>query len=377
MINFIVVGKSKRVVVAILQAIRSFTDAKCIVVGDEETRCLRWSTLAKRQIMTRFDGSDDDNFANAINRIVEKTPHVRLIPADCDGIRLTNRVRNRLRVKITPTPDLSMLNMFDDKWHFHQFCVQHGLAVPPTRFAATKSDLDFDTIAGEFGVPFVVKPVNQAGSFGVEIIRSKAHFEQAIRDNANYRFAPLIAQRYIDGVDIDLSLLSVQGQVSAYAIQQVAGSMIHFVSNPALEEMAEKLCKVSAYHGVMHIDARIEKATGNIFLIESNPRFWASLTASVWCGLNFVAESIEQTPRPQGARRQLTAGKAYTRHPVIRPSSWLQLVADSGERGRLIRAMTFDLPTLGDFSKEFPSMFWKYANKRAGAHIKGPRHTKA
>lgn len=369
MMNFILVGKSIRIAVAMLQAVRSFSDGKCILAGDEETLVLRWSTLCKQHLMVDFGGSDDDNFVRSVNSLAENTPQVILIPFDCDGIRLANRVRSRLKLDIIPIPDLPTLDLFDDKWSFHEFCTKNSLSVPPTRFVGSKFDLDFNAIASEFGLPFVIKPTNQAGSLGVQIVESKKHYEEEILDNADYDYSPLIAQRYIDGVDIDLSLLSIQGRLSAFAIQQATGSQVDFVSNAYLEEIANKICRDSAYHGVMHVDARIEKRTGKVFLIESNPRFWASLTASVWCGLNFVAESINQSSKADGAHR-LTSGTSYTRHPLIRPSSWRRLVSDPGERGRLLRATMFDLYILGKFVQELPLTAWRYAHRRTGSPLK-------
>lgn len=371
MINFIVVGKCKRVVSAVLQAIRSFTDAKCVVIGGEETAVLRWSSLCKRQFTMDLHGSDDGRFVHTVNAIVKRMPQVVLIPADCDAIRLVNRVRSQLQIRVTPIPDLATLDMFDNKWLFYQFCTRHGLPVPVTRFFSSKSALDYDTIASEFGVPFVVKPLNQAGSTGVQIIHSKANFETAIVNNDSYDYGQLIVQRYINGMDIDVSFLAINGRLCAFAVQQSAPSKIVFVSNAELEALAAKLCHAGAYHGVMHVDARIDAATGKVYLIESNPRFWATLTASVWCGLNFVAESIVQVPRTNGAL-VLTSGMASTRNPLIRPSSWRQLIGDTGWRGRLLRAVAFDLPTFKDFARELPSTGIRYVNKRAGLALKRP-----
>jgi predicted ATP-grasp superfamily ATP-dependent carboligase len=363
-VTFIVVGKSKYVVVAVLQAIRSFIDAKCVVVGDDEIRSLRWSPLCHGQVFVDFDGNDDDNFVTAVTALSRQNPRAILIPADCDAIRLTNRVRDRLSIRITPIPDTPALEMFHDKWRFHQFCTRHELRVPETRFIGPKSRLDFDAIASELGIPFVVKPVNQAGSLGVTMVASKTNLERSIRDNDAYRYAPLIAQRYIDGKDMELSLLSFHGELSAFAIQQLNGSRIEFVPNSYLEQTAETLCSTSSYHGVMHVDARIEKSTGEVFLIESNPRFWASLTAAAWCGLNFVAASIMPPAQAIGVR-QLIAGTSPIRHPAIRPSSWLRLLTDASERGRLLRAETFDLHALGSFTRELPTMLCRYASRRA------------
>jgi len=377
MINYIVVGKSNFVVVAVLQALDCFTDAKTIVIGDHETDALRWSALCEKKLSVQFDGHDDTRFVELVNTLARQMPHIKLIPADCEGIRLANRVRHRLRVHITPIPDLATLNMFDDKWQFHQFCTQKDLCVPTTRLVGSKEEIDFDAIVSEFGLPFVLKPVNQAGSLGVQIVTSKNYYETVIRNNDDYQFSPLIAQQFIEGADIDLSLLAIDGKLSAFAIQQVTGSTVNFVQNAYLETVADRICSESRYSGLMHVDARIEKRTGKVYLIESNPRFWASVTASVWCGLNFVAESIDATPRLTGPRR-LTAGSAPTRHPMLRPASWPTLALDPHHRGRLLRTMTFDFYLLSNFLRDLPVLLWRYAKKQAIERVvKYPLYKKA
>ena len=370
MINFIVSGNCRRVVSAVLLAIRSFTDAKCIVVGGHATRRLRWSRLCKGQVTVDIDGGDDASFIDAVNRLAERNPHVILIPADCDAIRLANRVRGTLKVKTTPIPDLPTLDMFDNKWQFHQFCAGQGLPVPQTHFFASKTEMNFHAIVADIGLPFVVKPLDRAGSTGVHVVSSEKDFEASIRDNPSYDFGPLIAQRFIRGVDLDVSFLSSGGRLSALAVQQASGSRIDFLSNPALEAMASALSGASAYHGVMHVDARVEEGTGKVWLIESNPRFWASLTASVWCGLNFVAESLVPASTNAGVRA-LTAGSASIRHPLVRPTAWRRLLADRGGRGRLLRAMAFDPPALGEFARELPATALRFAGRRTSPYFKG------
>ncbi|HJV53336.1 MAG TPA: ATP-grasp domain-containing protein [Noviherbaspirillum sp.] len=348
-----------------MRAIRSFTDAKCVVIGAPETAVLRWSSLCKHHYTLDLLGSDDDRFIQTVNALTLGAPQAVLIPADCDAIRLVNRVRGRLQLRVTPIPDLATLDMFDDKWRFYQFCTRHGFPVPATRFLSSKAALDYGAVAAEFGVPFVVKPLNQAGSTGVRIIRSKEDCDASILRNDEYDYGPLIVQRYIDGPDIDVSLLATGGQLRAYAVQQNAPSKIVFVPNADLEALAARLCQAGAFHGVMHVDARIDAATGKVYLIESNPRFWATLTASVWCGLNFVAESIVQVPRTNRVLC-LTSGEVPTRHPLLRPSSWRQLVGDPGWRGRLLRATAFDFPAVMELARELPANGLRYLKRRTG-----------
>jgi predicted ATP-grasp superfamily ATP-dependent carboligase len=245
--------------------------------------------------------------------------------------------------------------MFDDKWRFHGFCRAHALPVPPTLFVGAKADLDFDRLARELGLPFMVKPADCSGSLGVVTVRDRADL-RAIQDDATYPDGALLAQQHVDGWDIDISLLAVHGRLRALACHRVAGCWIEFVADPVLEALAEAMCRRSGYHGVMNVDARIERATGRVLLIESNPRFWATLAAPTGCGLNFLAECVHASSSTADAPRRLAGGRFNQRHPLLQPGAWWTLLADGRERGRLLRASAFDPYSLGRLAADMPAM---------------------
>ncbi|MFI4926980.1 MAG: hypothetical protein ACHP7E_04745, partial [Burkholderiales bacterium] len=102
--------------------------------------------------------------------------------------------------------------------------------------------------------------------------------------------------------------------------------------------------------------ARIEQATGRVFLLESNPRFWASLAMPAACGLNFLAESL-RTSWPAGAQPQRPAlPRCNRRHPLLRPHDWWRVLADRGSQGQLARTMLFDPYTLCELAASLPAM---------------------
>jgi len=356
--NFIVAGVFRPLVAEVLLAIHTFTDAHCVVVGgSKEMHILRLSNLCSGYLEADFTGPDDDRFVERVNFLAETFADLVLIPVDTYSARMTNRVRARLRVRIVAAPDSPALDLFDNKWHFYQFCKKHGLNVPLTRLVDSKYDLDFAATASELGVPFVVKPICLAASTGVHAVTSEADFNKNILESESYRYAPLIAQRFISGTDVGLNLLASGGKVSAISIQQRVvqrrvGSKMKFIANDYLVEVAHTLVRESAYDGVMNVDARIEDDTGKVFLFESNPRFWRSLSASVWCGLNFVAECVD--PTPAEGIRMLTSGTAdIYYHPLYSPRLWRFAVSDQGWQGRMLRCKMGDLYTLATSSKTF------------------------
>ena len=123
--NFVVVGATRGLVLHVLLAIHTFADANCIVVCARGTRFLRYSSLASEYLEVDFFGDDDESFVDSINRFSEVMPDLVLIPADCDGARMTSRVRNRLKAAIIPAPDSSMLDCLDNKWLFYKRSEEH------------------------------------------------------------------------------------------------------------------------------------------------------------------------------------------------------------------------------------------------------------
>lgn len=351
--TYVLVGNSARIALPVLQAVRSCGNEKCVLAGSRETLGLRWSRLCQQHVLIDFN--DDASAVRVINGLARAMPQAMLIPFDCEGIRLLNRVQGSLALDSIPMPDLPTLDMFDDKWHFYEFCLANALPAPMTRYVGAKTNLDFAALEAELGLPFVVKPTRCSGSLGVQIVRSRTDLDDRIVRNADYQFDSLIAQRYVDGVDMDINLLSVHGRLCALSIHRINGPWMDFLPHAALEEIAGKICRDSGYHGVMNVDVRLEKGTGQVFLVESNPRFWASLAAAVGCGLNFLAESVQQSPVGDGPRR-LTSGRFHTRHPLLRPSAWWQVFFDHEETGRLLRARLFDLYSLGQLAREMPAM---------------------
>jgi len=362
--TFVLVGKSVRIALPVLQAVRSLGNHRCVVAGDAETRGLRWSSLCARHLAISFDEEDDhdEEAVRLINGIADDHPQALLIPFDCDGVRLLNRIASRLRLGWYPVPDLRTMEMLADKWRFHGFCREHELPVPETAWVGTKDDLDFDALEAQLGLPFVVKPIGCSGSLGVCIVRVPDDLRRAIVDNPAYDHGPLIAQRYIEGIDMCVNLLAHHGQLRAVSIQRRGRSWVEFVPNAALEEIAVKISRDSRYHGVMNLDVRVEKGTGAAYLLESNPRMWASLAATVACGLNFIGAGIAPAQAGEAPRR-LASGRFYTRHPLLRPASWWQAVSDRGPLGRLQRARLFDPYSLGQFAREVPQMAARSAGR--------------
>ncbi len=359
--NAVVVGNSLQVLGPVLEAIRSFSRAEISVIGNDSTRSIRWSLLCNHWHRHTLLAGDDQSLLDILEKACRHDHPARIIAVDCDAAHALNRLRQRLPAPLIPMPDQAQLSMLEDKWCFYRLCQLQGLPTPLTLCFEHKHQLHYQVLSSTLGTPFVIKPSNLAGSQGVRIIRDEAMLHSEILAREDYQFRPLLAQEFIPGEDIDISLLAIGGRVMTLATQQVSGSVVRFISQPEMEALAMALCAACRYDGVMHIDARINRSSGRIYLIESNPRFWASMTAALWCGLNFVQESLRYAddPEPPTAPLRLAQGRAYTRYPLLRADS-LRCLLSKSLRGRLLRSAVIDPWRISRLALDLPSLMLKH-----------------
>jgi hypothetical protein len=191
--------------------------------------------------------------------------------------------------------------------------------------------------------------LHEQASAGVVVVRDEAAWRQLILDNPSYRHAPLMAQRHVAGSDVGINLLAIDGELDAIAVQRRIdpshdGSAVEFFADDTLEEIGRLVARKSGYTGVMNLDARIDDRSGKAWLLEANPRFWRSLSASVWCGMNFVERCVVRSDEAPPAR--LRSGRADTYyHPLFRPALW-PYALDRTHRGRMVRTMAPEICTL-------------------------------
>ncbi len=193
---------------------------------------------------------------------------------------------------VAPVSPASVSRQLRHKWNFFQLCRRLDIPVPQTEIFSCKEDIDFDRAAARLGLPIVVKPTDASESRGVVILRSREDFERQVLNEPTYNFAPLLAQSYVPGEDLDISVLASDGEVLHCAIQTRSNDKILFLHNDHLLTLTQRLIKGSGYSGFAHFDTRL-RSDGTIEMIECNARIWFSLQSSTWCGLNFLRCAID------------------------------------------------------------------------------------
>jgi predicted ATP-grasp superfamily ATP-dependent carboligase len=164
----------------------------------------------------------------------------------------------------------------------------------PVTMLFKKDNLDFEEALSSFSFPALLKPCNGSGGLGIE----KFENEKAFRDYCKEHIfsEEFILQTFINGYDIDCSILCESGKILAYTIQKgfingrgnfrrAAG--LDFINDCSTYNLVTEVVQKLNWSGIAHIDLRFDLDTQQINLIEINPRYWGSLMGSYCSGVNF------------------------------------------------------------------------------------------
>jgi predicted ATP-grasp superfamily ATP-dependent carboligase len=372
--TLVLLGNRRRLLLPALQAARACGVVRRVVVGNAGTRRLRWSTACNRHVLADLD--DDAAVLACLQALAREFPQAVLAPGDCEATCLLDRLRAELPLRTIPLATTTTIDLLDDKARFHAFCVLHGLPVPLSVTLPGREALDFAALAAAVGLPLVVKPTRCSGSQGVVVVRSLRDLELHVLGDKSYPLGELVVQHFIEGSDIDVDLFADGGRLLALAVHSVDGHVMAFSRHAVLEELAAALCRLSGYSGPMNIDARLEAGTGDVYLIETNPRFWASMAAPMASGMNFMAEGL-RTDGDAAVTRFLPPGQVDTRHPLLRPAAWWPLLAGRGEHGRMLRSLGLDPYGLAVLAGQLPAIARRAMRRLRGAAARALRPREA
>ena len=250
---------------------------------------------------------DRDAFAAKINTLNDIERFDFIIPGA--GTDILCAANDKINIVPFPVPSVESYCVLNDKWQFYRLCQDNRVPVPGTKFFNDKYALRESL--QEKKKRIVVKPTTEGYSAGIVFANGKAGLAKPIFDNSAYQFKPLIAQEFIEGTDIDLSVLAWKGEIQKAAIQIRINKDIIFVENSEILEFAQKLIRVTNYCGVAHFDARISAADGTLYFLECNPRFWGTIHAALFCGLNFVAEGLRVAEGRSISESAIAPGASY------------------------------------------------------------------
>ena len=196
-------------------------------------------------------------------------------------------------------PPLESLKTVTDKIKFSKHLNAEKISGPHAQVLTTPFDL------GDLEIPFPIlfKPhlEDESGAGrGIVLIENPEHLKLLTEGEEDVPKTFLI-QEYVEGVDVDCSVLCKDGEILQYTIQTgiLPGrskfspySGVRLITDDEALFAVRKLMRSLNWSGVAHIDLRFDRKQQEYKVIEVNGRYWASVLASLYGGVNFPSLSI-------------------------------------------------------------------------------------
>lgn len=248
-----------------------------------------------------------------INHVVEEYGIDVIMPIWDKGIIKLIEHKSLLQSdKLIPLPSLDNYIIAANKGLLAKYMEKIGISGPKTVRLSIEIIQKREKLNLDF--PILAKPLNSGNGKGIvkfnNVDALAKHFEK-IGLNEEY-----ILQEFKRGVDYCCNVLCNEGEILAYTIQKgtlwdskpfSAQVGMDFVHNDPLYQMMKKLMKSLHWSGVANIDLLFEPEAEVFYVLEINPRFWNSLTASLMAGVNFpqllIDLTINKKIEPQGFKQ--------------------------------------------------------------------------
>jgi D-aspartate ligase len=187
-------------------------------------------------------------------------------------------------------PRLQSFRTANDKWAFHLAAQACSASSPRTWRADDQGSLEHAAF------PLLLKP--RIGQGGVGIVRANNMAELlTARRLSNVTPGSHIIQEFIPGKDIGCSVFCEEGRIVAWTAQEAIqpgmtefgpALTLRFLRHQGAFTQAAKIVESLNWSGVANFDMRVRDRDGELFLLEMNPRFWASIHGSLRAGIDFV-----------------------------------------------------------------------------------------
>lgn len=271
--------------------------AQCLKRGNPALRID--AAYVDRRALARFSRYVDRTIAldpkaplEGLESLLGKTHYDLLLPVSGPGIDFVavNLARLGPLTRVAATPTHDQLTTVNDKWAFFQTLQRAGIPTPFTVLVDSTGCAD----AFDPQEPVILKPRGGSGGLGIVKLNSAREFAARAGEFLGEGH-PYIMQRYLEGRDIDRSVLCANGTVLASAVQQsverhhgfAPSSALHFHSDGPVEALVDRMMAALNWNGIAHIDLRYGQGQATPVVIEVNPRYWATLLGSLVAGVNF------------------------------------------------------------------------------------------
>lgn len=189
----------------------------------------------------------------------------------------------------------------NDKQKLMEVCERYNIVHPKTRAISE----DLKSVADYVGFPAMIKPNISAGAKGIIRVECLAELKEKYPAIAE-SFGACALQQYVEQPDYYYNVMLFRkrdGQIAASTIIKIrrffplkGGTSCYSetIEHSFLLEQCERCLEKLNWHGFADFDVLEDKYTGELKIIEINPRVPSSLQASFAAGVNFAKAFVDE-----------------------------------------------------------------------------------
>ena len=193
-------------------------------------------------------------------------------------------------------PTFSVFNVANDKQLLMELCKKHGLPHPRTERVTVDT---MSEVVEYVGFPSMIKPNISAGAKGIVKVDNQAELESKLPEIIE-KFGPSTLQEYVHQSGHYYNVMMYRdrkGKISAYTTIKImrffpikGGSSCYCqtVEHDYLLEACKKTLDLLGWTGFADFDVLEDAVTGELKIIEINPRVPSSLQAASAAGVDFA-----------------------------------------------------------------------------------------
>ncbi|MBO6606918.1 ATP-grasp domain-containing protein [Psychroserpens sp.] len=281
---------------AVIHCLCKIKDYRLFVLSNKKRTPSKYSRYTYKYSFV--ERTSDQLWLDVINTKVKSYNIDIIIPIAENEIMffIENRLKILDSVKLIPMPKISAFKTASNKRALSEFCDLYKIPHPKS-ILTDKPEID-TLYQNDISFPILIKPLDQKGGDGIVKVNNPQDYEAII----NRDMGSMFIQEFIEGYDIDCSVLCHEGNILSYTIQR--GNLkghndfapqlgFDLYDNPDVLSVVNDVMSALNWSGIAHVDLRYDEKSNRYCIIEINPRFWGSIGASLNAGVNFPHLSIE------------------------------------------------------------------------------------
>lgn len=210
-----------------------------LVIGPESSKALVLAKGCQKYFPFKNGSyiSSPMEIINLINSVAYNFNPSIIVPTDSDSTMLLSSYKDHISIPLFPVPSKDIFDCLNNKWYFSQLLKRLGLPHPNTFLLEDVSALN----THELKFPLVSKQLCGRRGEDIYYFNNKDDLLNFLK-GCEKKLLPMILQEYIPGYDIDLSVLSIDGQIMAWSIQRwKEKGILQFINEPDILSLGQQL----------------------------------------------------------------------------------------------------------------------------------------